>query len=299
MAKQTDRDVRDRLIELLHAASVEVPARGQGEVEALRGLFDPGTDVYVALPPAGDWRDAVATAIALSRAGFNPVPHVPARAIASEAELEDFLARLTGEAGVTKALIIAGDEEEPRGPFAASMDLLQSDALARHPLARVGFAGHPEGHPTVDRAVLEEALVAKIAQARESGCEPHLVTQFCFEPQPVLDWLETLTRLGVDIPVRIGVAGPATATTLLRFAMRCGVGDSLRVLKTRSKTIGRLISETGPEEVLRGVAEGLTERPDPRVEGIHFFPFGGLAKTSDWISDTLSRLYARITPQGD
>jgi methylenetetrahydrofolate reductase (NADPH) len=296
MSKEAGRGFQHRLIELLQAASVEVPARQRDGVDELRDLFDPGTDIYISFPPAADYRDAVATAVALSRAGFNPVPHLPARAIASRAELVDFIARLTGEAGVGQALVIGGDVDPPRGPFAASIDLLESGELKRHGIGAVGFAGHPEGHPVVTRAVLEEALLAKIAHARKNGLEAYLVTQFCFEAEPILAWLKSLSRLGVDVPIRIGVAGPATATTLLRYAVRCGVGDSLRAIKTRTKTIGRLISEAGPEEVLRGVASGLAESPDARVTGVHFFPFGGLGKTSDWISQTLSRLYAQITP---
>ncbi|MDP2620142.1 MAG: methylenetetrahydrofolate reductase [Hyphomicrobiales bacterium] len=296
MSGEAGRSFQRRLIRLLHAASVEVPARQRDGVHELRELFDPGTDVYISFPPSADYRDALATAVALARTGFNPVPHLPARSFARPTELVDFIARLAGDAGVRQALVIGGDVDPPRGPFAAAIDLLKSGQLQHHGIGRVGLAGHPEGHPVVARAVLEDALLAKIAFAAESGLETYLVTQFCFEGEPILAWLASLSRLGIAVPIRIGVAGPATATTLLRYALRCGVGDSLRAIQTRTKTIGRLISEAGPEEVLRELAAGLTERPDARVVGLHFFPFGGLGKTSDWISDTLSRLYAQITP---
>lgn len=287
-----------KLIELLHTVSVEVPAHQHQRDDELRDLFDPGTDVYVSLSPSADYRDAVATAVALAHAGFNPVPHLPTRGLTSEAELVDFVSRVAGEAGVRQVLVIAGDVDPPRGPFAATIDLLKSGQLQAHGIGKVGFAGHPEGHPSISTAILDESLHAKIAYATENGLEPYLVTQFCFQAEPILAWLASLSRLGVDVPIRIGVAGPATATTLLRYAVRCGIGTSLRVLQTRTKTIGRLISETGPEEVLRGLAAGLTETPNPRVVGVHFFPFGGLSKTSNWISDALSRLYAQITPAG-
>jgi len=297
MSGEGVRGFQPRLIELLHAASVEVPARQRDRVRELRDLFDPGTDVYISFPPSAQYRDAVATAVALARAGFNPVPHLPARGIASRADLTDFIARATGEAGVRQALVIGGDLSPPRGPFGAAIDLLKSGELQRHGVGKVGFAGHPEGHPVLTQAILEESLRAKIAFAAENGLEAYLVTQFCFEAEPILAWLKSLSRLDIGLPIRIGVAGPATATTLLRYAVRCGVGDSLRAIQTRTKTIGRLISEAGPEEVLRGLAAGLTETPDARVTGVHFFPFGGLGKTSDWISQTLSRLYAQITPE--
>jgi methylenetetrahydrofolate reductase (NADPH) len=284
------------LIRLLNNVSIEVPARDPAVIDVARDRFDPGTDVTVAYLPDTDPGDIVQTAVNLQRAGFNPVPHVPARLMADGDVLDDFLARLTGEAGVRQALLIGGDADRPAGAFTSTLEMLDSGAFEDRGFTALGFAGHPEGHPRVaDNQVMLDALGAKIRRARELGAEPYIVTQFCFEAAPILAWLGALKEEGIDCPVRIGTAGPASAATLVRYAIRCGIGNSLRAIRSRTNMIGRLLSVVGPEELLKEVSIGLAELPDQPVMGIHFFPFGGLAKTSDAIAEALTRLYAQIT----
>lgn len=281
------------LIGLLHEASVEVTPRAA--TPALRDLYDPGTEVFVSFLPGGDWRAVAATAAELRRQGFCPVPHVAARALAGRDDLDAFLRRLAGEAGVDRALVIAGDTERPRGAFAGALDALASGLFEAHGIRRIGLAGYPEGHPKLSDEALMTALRAKLAWAREAGVEPFVVTQFCFAATPVLDWLAATRAAGIAAPVRIGVAGPASVATLVRYALRCGIGASLRAVQTRTNMIGRLLSDAGPDDLLRELATALAAAPDPRVTGIHFFPFGGPGKTSDWIAAALTRLYAQIT----
>ena len=111
-----------------------------------------------------------------------------------------------------------------------------------------------------------------------------MVTQFCFESGPVIDWMNALEKLGVDLPVIVGLAGPATPARLMKFALRCGVGASLRSLRGQIGSFGRLLLETGPDQVLDGLALGVTA-----PAGLHFFPFGGLSKTSEWICARLDQ----------
>lgn len=288
-----------RMIDLLHHVSVEVSPHAHGAANAMRDKFDPGTDVFISFVPSSDYREAVKTAAALRHAGFNPVPHIPARSIANLPELDDFLTRLSGEAAVTRTLLIAGDQDHPVGPFASTMGLLRTDLFPARGITSVGFAGHPEGHVAVSERALEQALEEKLAFAANAGLESFIVTQFCFTADPVIAWLRMIARIAPDVPVRIGVAGPATAATLIRFAIRCGIGNSMRAIQTRTNMIGRLLSETGPQEVLRGLSVVLAEMSESQVAGAHFYPFGGVDKTSDWISETLTRLYAQITAKAD
>jgi methylenetetrahydrofolate reductase (NADPH) len=204
-----------------------------------------------------------------------------------------------GEAAVTRTLLIAGDQDHPVGPFASTMGLLRTDLFPARGITSVGFAGHPEGHVAVSERALEQALEEKLAFAANAGLESFIVTQFCFTADPVIAWLRMIARIAPDVPVRIGVAGPATAATLIRFAIRCGIGNSMRAIQTRTNMIGRLLSETGPQEVLRGLSVVLAEMSESQVAGAHFYPFGGVDKTSDWISETLTRLYAQITAKAD
>ncbi|MEX0853944.1 MAG: methylenetetrahydrofolate reductase [Bauldia sp.] len=288
------RDFTVRLIELLTAASIEIPAK-PALVETLRGAFDPGTEVFVNLPPNGDTGAVVATAVALRRAGFHPVAHVAARNLASAAELGNYLSRLVGDAGADRALLIAGDRRPSAGPLASVADLMATGRIEASGLGAVGFAGHPEGLPFAEPTALSQALVAKCAGARKAGLAPFIVTQFCFEARPILDFLAELDRLGIEAPVRVGVAAPASLATLVKFAVRCGVGNSLRTLRAQPKTVGRLIGEAGPEDVLHDLAVGLALVPRDRVTGIHFYAFGGVAKAAEWIEMTLARLYSAIS----
>ncbi len=292
--QQPQRDFQVRLIELLHAASIEIAGK-PAAVDALKAAFDPGTEIFVNLPPSGNYRDCVETAVAVRRAGFRPVAHVAARGVASVAELDDYLNRLVGEAGADRVLLISGDRPQPKGPFSSVLDLLASGRVGAAGITTIGVAGHPEGHPAVPTEVLEAALVAKRDAAAAAGLSCFIVTQFCFEAAPVMSYLARLAELGVTLPVKVGVAAPASVPTLIRYALRCGVGDSLRVLRTQAKTVGRLIGESGPEDMLRDLAVGLSQEAADRVVGIHLYPFGGVKKAADWAELTLARLYQAIT----
>ena len=182
------------MIDLLHHASVEVSPHAHKAAGLLRDKFDPGTDVFISFLPTGDYKEVVKTAAALRHAGFNPVPHVPARSILNLPQLDDFLTRLSAEANVTRALLIAGDLDHPAGPFASTMGLLRTDLFAARGIRSVGFAGHPEGHVSISPRALDLALTEKLEFAASSGLSPFLVTQFCFEPDPVIAWLRNLSR---------------------------------------------------------------------------------------------------------
>jgi len=279
-----------RLVKLLQNASVEVAAGSDRAVAALKDQFEPRTEVFIALLPDGDYRVVANTAALLRRAGYEPVPHIAARGLPNAAALDDYLARLAGEAAVERALIIAGDRPKVAGPFAASLDVIGSGSLQRHGVKTIGIAGHPEGHPAVDSATLESALVAKRDAAVAGGLGLFVVTQFCFEAGPVLAWLERTRKAGIDAPLQIGAAGPASIATLVKFGMRCGVGNSLRVLRNRPSAVGGLFGKAGPDELLADLSARLATKPDPRVERIHFFPFGGVTETGEFIARTQKRL---------
>ena len=262
---------------VLAGASLELSSRDPAEIDACADLLEPGTSVYISMPPGQTYHGNVALATRLRRAGFRPVPHVAARRIASRDALEEYLARAAGEAGVDSALVIAGDSDRPSGPFDSSRALLETGLFQRHGVAHIGVAGYPEGHPKITERALETALTAKKALARESGLDLQIVTQFCFESEPILAWGAKIK--GHGLPVRIGLSGPASLPRLLRFAALCGIGNSVRALKTRPRAITRLLVEAGPEAVVRDIA-----RPGvAAIAGIHFFCFGGLLRTARWL----------------
>jgi methylenetetrahydrofolate reductase (NADPH) len=266
------------LTALLASASVEVSSRGH-QLQELRDHFAAGTDVTITFLPGDNYRHNIETAAALRRAGFNPIPHIAAREIASREALDDFLSRARGEAGVTRLLLIAGDVVAAKGPFKSSRDVAASGLIEAHGFARLSVAGHPEGHPYLNAAASFKALEAW----RDWGCLANIridvLTQFCFESAPILNWLDELGARGIVLPVIVGLAGPATVATLTKFALRCGIGNSMRSLRGQIGRYGRLLTDAGPDDVMRGL-QSAPRAATEAIAGFHLFPFGGLRKAA-------------------
>jgi len=271
------------LLALLASASVEVSSRGH-HLAALRDNFAAGIDVTITFLPGDNFRGNVDTARDLRRAGFNPVPHIAARELPSREALNDFVARLRSEADVRRVLLIAGDVAAARGPFKASQDVAATGLLEAHGISHVSIAGHPEGHPFLGEAATFAGLQAWRDWSRESGRRVDIVTQFCFEAAPILQFLHQLDTRSINLPVVIGLAGPATSATLTKFALRCGIGNSMRALRGQIGRFGRLLVDTGPDDVMRGL-EAAPREARASISGFHLFPFGGLRKARNWLRD--------------
>jgi methylenetetrahydrofolate reductase (NADPH) len=272
-----------QFLPLLSAASVEISSHGR-QIAELREQFAAGTDVTVTFLPGDNFRSNVEAAIALRRAGFNPVPHIAAREIPSREALNDFVARLRSEADVRRVLLIAGDVAAAKGPFKSSRDVAATGLLQAHGIGRVSIAGHPEGHPYLDEAATFASLGCWRDWSRETGVRVDIVTQFCFEAAPVLKFLGELQQRNIDLPVIVGLAGPATPATLTKFALRCGIGNSMRALRGQIGRFGRLLVDTGPDDVMHGL-EAAPRAATSAISGFHIFPFGGLRKARNWLRD--------------
>jgi len=273
----------DGLVNLLPAASVEVSSHGH-QLGELRERFAPGTEVTITFLPGDNIRTNAETAAALRRAGFEPVPHIAAREIASREVLNDFVARLRSEADIRRVLLIAGDVAGHRGPFKSSRDVAATGLLEAHGIRRVSVAGHPEGHPFLDQAATFRGLQAWSDWGQAAGIRVDVVTQFCFEAAPILNFLGELKARQIALPVIIGLAGPATPATLTKFALRCGVGNSMRALRGQIGRFGRLLVDAGPDEVMHGL-EAAPGAATGAIAGFHLFPFGGLRKSANWLRD--------------
>ena len=274
-------DRQRRIAELIGAASIEISPRDDPEREQLSELLPPGTTVFVNNPGSATHHDIVAACVKLQRAGFSPVPHVAARRLASFTQARDFLERAAGEAGVKSILLTAGDPATPIGPFRDSLDLLATGLVETHGIAHVGFAGYPEGHPRIDRHSLDTALRGKIAFAGRLGLAVSIVTQFGFDPGPISRWIVSLRQEGFRGPIRVGIAGPATVATLAKFAVRCGIGASLRALGRGQTAFARILTETAPDALIAALVAG--EEPGPAIDGLHVFTFGGVRQAAAWL----------------
>jgi methylenetetrahydrofolate reductase (NADH) len=276
------------IADMLCGYSIEVNPSDSRVVDAAVERLDPNTEVFLTWIPGTNPMDMVGPAAKLRRAGLFPVPHVGARHLESAAQLQQFASRLANEAEVDRVLIIGGDRARPAGPYDSTLGVMQTEVFQKAGILRMAVAGFPEGNPNISEIVLDEALEAKANFSSAAGLQLSIVTQFCFKAEPIVEWLQRIRARGIDTPVRVGLAGPAGLITLARYAVRCGVGNSLHVL-TEHPSFARLLIEKGPEPIIRGIAtaascESTTSLP-LGIAGLHFFVFGGFHETVDWIKD--------------
>ena len=277
----TGRSAAARLVD---GYSLEMTAKEVPHLEAAAALIPPGTKIPIAFLPGEDMAGRVAAAVRVRDLGFVPIPHISARRIASEAELEGFLAALQTQARADHAFVVAGDAPVPLGPYADALAIIKSGLLARHGIRRVGISGYPEGHPDIGNDKLWAAKHAKLAALRDEGHDFAVVTQFGFDAAPILRWIAAERAAGVTALIRVGVPGPASIKRLLAFAARCGVGTSAKVMAKYGLSLGRLIGNAGPDRLVATLAAEL----DPERHGevlLHLYPFGGLAASAQWAKD--------------
>ena len=284
VAHSFDGKLIQGVAELLVSSSLEMSPEQIADARAIAALLPAGTRVYVNHLPHHGLAQSLASLEALRSEGLEPVPHVAARRIASRAELSMFLKRATGEAAVSKVLLLGGDEPRPLGPYADGIALLREGILPEHGVREIGLPGYPEGHPRIPRAALEQALSDKLALAAAQNLSVYVLTQFSFAPARVVEYCSELARKIPAVPVYVGLAGPADAHTLLRFAQICGVSASLRALQAQGMGAIRLFTHTDPREQLAAVAHYCVGQGSCNVVGAHLFSFGGAAKTAAWIN---------------
>jgi methylenetetrahydrofolate reductase (NADH) len=257
--------------------SVEATRPKPAEVAELAQVAPKATHVYISAVAGRPAEEIVDAAVLLRNAGFEPVPHLAVRNFASERALEDFLARVTGEAGVTRLLVIGGDRDHPAGPLRSAIEVIDGGALKRHGISAIGIAGYPDGHPRISTGDVERALADKIEAAQATGLSLTIVSQFCFEPGATLAWIIRLRAFGIELPVRVGLAGPTTLSTLLR----CGVRASAQGLARQAGLVRQLFALSAPDALMRALADARAEGTTGEIAP-HFFSFGGLTRSARW-----------------
>ena len=271
--------------------SIEVMPRTAEKIDNFRDLLPAGTRVYIAHIDGTPIDDMVATARRLALDGFAVMPHFPARIIKDRATLADWITRYQGEAGVDQALLLAGGVAVPKGEYHSSMQLMESGLF--RDFKRLHVAGHPEGNRDIDpdgsdKNVMD-ALRWKQRFSETTDAQMALTTQFAFEAEPIIAWADALHEAGITIPIHIGIAGPAKLQTLIKFAMACGVGPSLRVLQKRAMDVTKLLLPYAPTEVVTDLAAHKAANPDSLIAKVHFFPLGGIKTNAAWAADHSAR----------
>jgi methylenetetrahydrofolate reductase (NADPH) len=267
--------------------SLEITAKDVDSLSAAAPRIPPETPVAVTFLPGEEAPARIHAAKSVRALGFEPMPHFSARRIASEAEFEDYLGAVVSEAGVKRCFVIAGDPDKAAGPYNDSSELIATGLFEKAGIKAIGVGGHPEGHPNMTPQQCWDVLAAKCVDIDARGMAPLVVTQFGFDPDAALNWLAQLRERGIVAPVRIGVPGPAGIKTLMRFAARCGVGASASVMAKYGISITQLLGSAGPDKLVDALARGMGEAHGP--VRLHFYPFGGLEKTVNWIADYRAR----------
>jgi methylenetetrahydrofolate reductase (NADPH) len=277
------------------AASIEVTPKAAPELPELDGLLPPATNVYVTALPGADLDDLVAAARSVRAAGHEPVPHIPARAIAGRDVLDRLLGALSAEAGVVDVLVVGGSVKDQAGEYSSSIEILESGLLERYGIIRAGVAGHPEGTPDIPPDAVRASLAAKNAFAVGSPIELRLVSQFALAAEPYVVWERAIRAEGNRLPVFAGIPGVTSPATLLKYGLACGIGPSLEILRKQTGGLLKLATtrQWRPDDVARGIAEAAAADPDSLIRGLHVFPFGGLRRSAEWLAEMRADVHAQ------
>jgi len=284
-----EKTINTNFKDFISGYSIEVIPRSAAKIESFADVLPKNTRVYIAHLQKEEIAAMVATAKRLKDEGFTVMPHIPARMIQNKAVLSDWISMYQNEAGVDEALLLAGGSTKPIGEFDSSVQLIESGLFDKAGFKRLHIAGHPEGSKDIDpnggTKNVAEALSWKQEFSKRTDASMAIATQFCFDASVVKKWAENIKENGIDIPIHIGIAGPAKLQTLLKFSIECGIGASMKVLTKRAKDITKLLLPYQPTQILNELAEYKSKDSELNIEQVHFFPIGGIKQTVDWLED--------------
>ena len=271
----------------LNGYSIEVTPNAAAKIENFAEVLPVNTRIYIAHIEGTPFDEMLTTAKKITNEGFIPMPHFPARIIEDKDMLESWLSQYSGEANVKEALLIAGGSKEPAGVYDSSIQIIETELFDKYSFKRLHVAGHPEGNKDIDKdsthTNVNKALSWKNEYAKRTDAQIAIATQFCFDSEAIIQWANSLIDMNIDLPVHIGIAGPAKLQTLIRYSIECGVGASMKVLQKRAKDITKLLLPYEPTSVISELAEYKSQNPDFNIEQVHFFPLGGTKTTANWV----------------
>ena len=273
----------------LDGFSVEVTPKAASKIENFEDYIPSGTLVYIAHIEGTPIEEMVETAKKINDQGFCAMPHFPARIIKDKNVLEDWISRYKNEANVSNALLIAGGANKPYGQYDSSIQLIESELFDKADFNNLHIAGHPEGSMDIDpdgsTTNVDQALSWKNEFSKRTDANMAITTQFSFDASSVISWANNIKEAGIDIPVHIGIAGPAKLQTLLRYSIECGVGASIKIIQKRAKDLTKLLLPYKPTNIITELATYKANNPSFNIEKVHFFPLGGIKQVSDFVRE--------------
>ena len=267
---------------LLKNFSIETTPNVYDKYGNFGDLLSKENAIYVTYLPNEDSKRIIETSQKLSNEGFDVIPHLPARTIKDSSDLEKYIGDLSEKAGCDKILVIGGGGKQI-GSISSSLDVLQTDLLSKYNYKEVGVAGHPEGNPDVPAIDIEKAIIDKNLFAKNADFKLYLATQFFFEASSFQDWEKKLNLLNNQLEIHAGIPGPATLKTLVGYAKSCGIGNSIRFLSKQAMNITKLATTRTPDKLISDLADYKEINPSSKLRKLHFYPFGGIEKTSEWL----------------
>jgi len=270
---------------LLHQARYEVLPTPSAEDAVLESVPREVVITVTASPTKG-LEPTLGLAERLSAEGFRVVPHLSARLVRDSAHLDEIVARLTA-IGVDDVFVPAGDADPPAGEFSGALDVLEHLASLGSPFSRVGITGYPETHPKIEDDVTVQAMWDKRRHAT------YIVSNLCFDPATLRQWIGRIRRRGVTLPLLLGLAGPVDRTKLMQMAAKVGVADSARFLAGHTSAFVRLSTPGAyqPERLLARLGSTLAA-PTSLVTGLHIFTFNQVQQSEQWRQRLLAQLPA-------
>ena len=238
--------------------------------------------IYVTFLPDEKSQRVIETSKKLKNEGYDVIPHLPARTIKNTTDLEKYIGDLSEKAGCNKILVIGGGGNQ-KGNISSSMDVLKTELLSKYNFTEVGLAGHPEGNPDISEKDIENAIIEKNNFSRNSDLKLYLATQFFFEAQSLIKWEKKLDLLNNNLEIHAGIPGPATLKTLVGYARSCGITNSIRFLSKQAMNITKLATTRTPDKLISDLADYKALNSSTKLTKLHFYAFGGIKKTSDWL----------------
>ena len=273
----------------LDGFSIEVTPRAAAKIDNFAELIPKGTLIYIAHIEGTPIDEMVATAKKINEQGFSPMPHFPARIIKDKNVLQDWISKYKNEANVKNGLLIAGGANKPYGEYDSSIQLIESELFDKADFQNLHIAGHPEGSMDIDpdgsTKNVDQALSWKNEFSKRTDAKMAITTQFSFDADSVIRWANNVKESGIDIPIHIGIAGPAKLQTLLRYSIECGVGASIKIIQKRAMDLTKLLLPYKPTNIITELATHKANNPSFNIEKVHFFPLGGIKQVSDFIKE--------------
>ena len=280
---------KNLLKNFLNNFSIEVTPRAVAKIENLSELIPTGTLVYIAHIEGTPIEEMVKTAKKINEQGYATMPHFPARIIKDKKTLKEWISKYQNEANVKSALLLGGGVNKPYGEYDSSIQLIESELFDLAGFEKLYIAGHPEGNKDIDpdgsTKNIDQALSWKNEYKNRTDADMAITTQFCFDSKTVINWANDIKNKGVDIPIHIGIAGPAKLQTLLRYSIECGIGASIKILQKRALDLTKLLLPYKPTSIINELAEYKSINPDFNIEKVHFFPLGGIKQVSKFVQE--------------